>query len=203
MKLKINNRGQTLVELIMAVAVIQIGLFSVWSLFLVNFNAEHEAEMRIVGVNLAREGVEVIRNIRDSNWLKSTYNSIHPDGSAWFWDDGLSNGTYAVNFDSVSPDPNLDHQDIYVSANPGMEGFYTNTSDGRKTPYQRKIILTGICCTDTTPNDLKCDDLNYSSAKCGEANSLKIGINVISQVNWTITGQSRQAILEDDLYDWK
>jgi len=87
MKINNDNRGQTLVELIVAIAIIEIGLFSVWSLFYVNFNAEREAEMRIVGVNLSREGVEVVKSVRDSNWLKSADNILNSVGQIWSLDE--------------------------------------------------------------------------------------------------------------------
>jgi hypothetical protein len=191
-----NKQGQSLVELIVAVAVIEIGLFSVWSLFLVNFNAEREAEMRIVGVNLAREGVEVVKNIRDSNWLKSTYNIII-DSKIWPWDENLNPGDYSVNYDSLALE-SADWQDIYFN----KDGFFSNIESDQKTPYRRLITLKSICCLDSDM-DLKCDDSNYSIIESDGNCSLKVGVNVVSLVTWSISGKPRRVILEDNLYNWR
>jgi len=196
-----DKKGQTLVELIVAIAVIEIGLFSVWSLFLVNFNAEREAEYRIVGVNLAREGIEVIKNIRDSNWLKRKYN-VYSDNNnlnIWTWDQNLEAQTCTVDFDSTEPEDESLAQ-LYLN----NDGFYNNDITGKKTDYSRKIIIKDICCTDDNPEDFKCDKIEYNIADdgCG-GDELKIGINVVSQVSWQISSKDRQATVEDNLYDWQ
>jgi Tfp pilus assembly protein PilV len=79
-----DNKGQSLVELIVSIAIIQIGLFSVWSLFLVNFNAEREAEMKIVGVNLAREGMRRLRISVTTG--KRSANTLNSNDEIWPWD---------------------------------------------------------------------------------------------------------------------
>ncbi len=194
----INNKGQGLVELIVAIAVIEIGIFAVWSLFLVNFNAEREAETRIVGVDLAREGIEAIKNIRDSNWLKNGSNFLTmPDAKIWSWDQNLTAGEYAINYDSLIPD-SADYADIYLNG----DGFYNDAQIGQKTIYRRIVTLQDICCLDSDDNS-QCDNTEYSIVGRMQGCELKIGINVVSRVAWQISGRSRQAIVEDNLYNWK
>lgn len=194
--MKFNNQGQGLVELIVAVAVIEVGLFSVWSLFLVNFNAEKEAELRIVGVNLAREGVEVVRNIRDANWLKRSLNEKFED-KIWTWDHGLESGTYSLNFDSQVLE-NEKFESLFLSNN----GFFNNIQTDQSTFFKRSIILKDICCYDQD-SDFKCDDINYAIAESTAVCPLKIGVNVVASVNWKMSGQDRQAVIEYNLYDWQ
>ncbi|MFA5021184.1 MAG: hypothetical protein WC517_03960 [Patescibacteria group bacterium] len=197
MKFISNNKGQGLVELIIAIAVIEIGIFSVWSLFLINFNAEREAEMRIVGTNLAREGVEVIKNIRDSNWLKNNNNEFI-GGNIWPWDEKLAAGDYTVNYDSDDP------EDAGLTAlYRNSDGFFTNIEgDNTATPYQRKITIKDICCDDDNDN-FQCDSTDYNVVESSENCPLKIGLKVISEVTWQISGRSRSATVEDNLYNWR
>jgi len=196
MKFIVNNKGQGLVELIIAIAVIEIGIFSVWSLFLINFNAEREAEMRIVGTNLAREGVEVIKNIRDSNWLKNSNNEL-TNGNIWPWDEKLAAGDYAVNYDSAEP-KQVNLAALYRNS----DGFFTNIEAGEATtPYQRKITLKDICCVDGDDN-FQCDSNEYYVDDLDNC-PLKIGINVVSEVTWQISGRSRRTVVEDNLYNWR
>src|SRR3989344_8435958 len=83
-----NQSGQSLLELVVAIAVITVGLFSVWNLFISNFNGEQEAGARILAVNLAREGIEIVKNIRDSNWL-AIENNDPCSSNPCYWDSGL------------------------------------------------------------------------------------------------------------------
>lgn len=61
--------GQGLLETIVAIGIMMTGLISVMSLVVSNLNSEREAATRYQAVNLAREGIELMRNTRDSNWL--------------------------------------------------------------------------------------------------------------------------------------
>ncbi len=67
-------RGFTLLEGIIAITVISIGLVAALSLALSNLSSSEANEKRIVGANLAREGIELVRNQRDTNWLKVDLN---------------------------------------------------------------------------------------------------------------------------------
>jgi hypothetical protein len=50
------------------------------------------AGSRLVAYSLAQEGIELVRNIRDANWLVSSLG----------WDDGLGDDTYEADFRSTS-----------------------------------------------------------------------------------------------------
>jgi len=194
--MKLNKHGQGLVELIVTIAIIEVGLFSVWSLFLVNFNAEKEAELRIVGVNLAREGAEVVRNIRDANWLKRGLNEKF-EAKIWTWDHGLESGVYSLNFDSQTLESE-EFKRIYLDSN----GFFSNIVTDNSTFFQRLIILKDICCNDLD-SDFKCDDIDYAVTESSASCPLKIGVNIVSRVFWKISGQDRSAVIEYNLYDWQ
>lgn len=63
------QKGQGLLETIVAIGVLMTGLISVMTLVISNLTGAREAAMRYQAVNLAREGIELVRNARDSNWL--------------------------------------------------------------------------------------------------------------------------------------
>lgn len=63
------RKAQGLLETIVAIGVIMTGLVSVMALTVSNLNTQREAATRYQAVNLAREGIELVRNQRDSNWL--------------------------------------------------------------------------------------------------------------------------------------
>ncbi|MFA6593715.1 MAG: prepilin-type N-terminal cleavage/methylation domain-containing protein [Candidatus Buchananbacteria bacterium] len=205
-RLKNNQSGQSLIELIVSIAVITIGLFSVWFLFLVNFNAVKESEMRIVAANLAREGAEIVKNIRDSNWLRMARN-LSDSGAAsglWLWDRGLADGIYTIDYRNgllVLEDDNQAGK-LFFDA----DGYYSSSATANSSPFSRLVTLASICCYDSDPEDLKCDDTSHffttNDSGC-PANTIKIGINVNSRVTWTYSGQPRQLVVEDQLFNWR
>ncbi len=201
-----SKQGQSLIELIIAMTIIQVGLFSVWSLFLYNFNAQKEAEMRIVGINLAREAVETAKNMRDSNWLKRRNNIADRDSHIIDWDNGLSAGDYylsSINQILLPTSKDDDYQLYFNAENFFVSGDVISLEDKTKTPFSRKISIYDICCEDSDSN-FQCDDVDYYDLRdFNQTCSLKIGIKVVGETFWSISGQNRKAIIETDLYDWQ
>lgn len=64
--------GFTLLESLVAVAILTTGISTAALLVTQSIKAGDRIQKRIVAAHLAQEGVEVIRNIRDSNWLSSS-----------------------------------------------------------------------------------------------------------------------------------
>jgi hypothetical protein len=206
-----NQKGQGLLEMMVAIGVISVGLFSVWALFLSNYNGEQEAGARVLAVNLAREGVEVVKNIRDTNWLHIENNEACGSSDPCLWDSGLVDlvgaGTGTIK--------NISLSDVYIDFNveninneltklytDKITGLYGHDNAGNSTRYRRMIKIQNICCIDSAPQDLKCDDFNFQfqSAVCP---NLKVGLSVASTVNWTIEGRTRELTVYNRLFNWK
>lgn len=212
-----NQSGQSLVELVVAIGVITVGLFSVWNLFISNFNGEQEAGARILSTNLAREGLEIVKNIRDSNWLAiennetCSYNGVLYDPCNW--DSGLNGDGNGVIENIFSENVYIDYSSVNsltdnktrIYQNPS--GLYSHDSSGRATTYRRLIEMKNICCADIDM-DLKCDDLSIDfsvkdySITC-PASELKVGLDVKSTVSWVINGQSRDTSVQERIFNWK
>ncbi|MFA6435528.1 MAG: hypothetical protein WCW30_00100 [Candidatus Gracilibacteria bacterium] len=65
-----SQTAETLAEVIIALVVLAVGATGASTLIYVSISANAEGEQRIEAYNLAREGVEAVRNIRDTNWLR-------------------------------------------------------------------------------------------------------------------------------------
>ncbi|MCI0479767.1 hypothetical protein L0Y59_04435, partial [Candidatus Uhrbacteria bacterium] len=63
------RKGQTLIEFLIATAVITTGLFAASTLVFSNLALMDRDSDEIVVINLAREGVEQAKQKRDANWL--------------------------------------------------------------------------------------------------------------------------------------
>jgi len=188
--------GQSLVEMVIAVAIILTGLVGVLSLTVSNLTGATENEARIVASNLVREGIEVVRNIRDTNWLKGQV-----------WDAGLKSGTDYTAIAVFNPTANTwelnfapnsidDPQTQFKKQDDGT--YLQGTESGTPTAYRRLITLDEIC------KDLvnKLETIKSSGEACG-MNEEKVGIRVRSEVKWYVSGRTRQMVGEDRIYNWR
>ncbi|MDP2932547.1 MAG: hypothetical protein Q8N81_00250, partial [bacterium] len=62
------SSGQTLIETIVAAGVLTTGIIGGLALAIASLGSSDQAMQQIVATGLAREGVEVVRRIRDANW---------------------------------------------------------------------------------------------------------------------------------------
>jgi Tfp pilus assembly protein PilV len=65
-----NQRAETLAEVLIALIVISTGATAALAMVNQSIRANASNEERIVAYNIAREGVEAVRNIRDTNWFR-------------------------------------------------------------------------------------------------------------------------------------
>ena len=200
--------GQGLIELVVAIGIIMIVLMGVVGLFLSNYSGEQSAKARIVGANLAREGVELVRNIRDTNWLFIDEN-MFCEGSSCQWYSGLNAGEYIVvsDFDNILDNNvylNSDVSDttLYINEN----GFYSHNSSGKPTLYHRVVTIRDICCNDAD-DDLQCNnigdfDIKDENTTC-KSNELLVGKDIESKVSWTLADRDQEVVIQSQLFNWR
>ncbi len=129
-----NGAGFTMIEMLAALFVVSVGIMGVFSLVSQTISYISIISSRLTAIYLSQEGMEIIRNIRDSNFLKIN------KGEVVSWDDGLFNGQY-YNFDYESqaiPD------NINCSGNNHLDisgDFYKCLVSGR---FQREAKITKI-----------------------------------------------------------
>jgi len=126
------RQGFTLMEVIVAVAIIITALISSLALITSSISSIRENKSKIIATGLAQEGLEVVRNIRDNNWL--IYKRKAND-----WRDGLSAGNYRVQFNQESL---LSFSSVPLKINT-IDGRY-QYSNGNNTIYYRKITIQDI-----------------------------------------------------------
>lgn len=123
-----NQQGFSLIEVIIAIFVITIGIVAVVNLVSSAIGSVAISESQVIATNLCQEGLEVVRNIRDSNWKIGES-----------WNNGLSSGDYRIEYNSN----NL----LSISGNPALKldsnGYY-QYSNGSDTLFHRKITINNI-----------------------------------------------------------
>jgi Tfp pilus assembly protein PilV len=201
--------GFTLIELLAAIAVFFIGILAAFSLSLNNLNTVKENYNRVVAADLAREGIEIVRNIRDSNWLAREANVDDPTTGIAAWDSGLNSSslsssyfsatylgnsiiqiTSVTDFDGAM---NNDSSKLYLNG-----GFYSSVAGGQATVFRRVINLQAICLNTTTgaetipvPASLDCVNLE------------KIGLQVTSRVQYTYGSKTNHIDVVENIYNWR
>jgi len=129
--LRYSDAGFTLIEVLTAIFVILVGVVGVLAIIQQTIAFAALSSSRLAASYLAQEGIEIVRNIRDGNWLEEVN-----------WDIGLGGGEYEADYD----DSDLSsYQDRYLYID-GTNGFYkyitTPASGDIQTKFKRKITIT-------------------------------------------------------------
>lgn len=128
--MKHNKKGFSLLEVIIAIFVIIIGIVGAMNLLNYSISSAVIGKSQIIASNLAQEGIEIVRNIRDSNWLK---------GAVWTTGlDGCSSGCRAQ-YNKGSLLLLFDNPALRIDEN----GFYQYDS-GPDALFHRKITISSI-----------------------------------------------------------
>lgn len=179
-------------ETVIALGILVTGLFSVFALAVSNFTSEQAGLLRVQALNLSREGLETVRNIRDSNWLS---------GQATWQGIVSTQGSKAqLIFDPVSGQKQLDFAGIgSLSQTPvyfknGLFLQGSEAQDGQSTTFHRMLTITPLNCTDEPDVAVQCLTLGLPDI---------IGVEVKSQVNWSARGIPSELTLTEKFYDWK
>lgn len=196
---KKNNNGQGLLEVVVAIGVLSTGVFSLLTLMTSALNTAIENQERVRAGNLAREGIEVVRAIRDSNWLKSNVFDaglvgVGADytGAASF---EASTGIWSMDFRAND----LNDQEAQFYALPDGMLIQWSTAMGAPpetaVPLRRLITLNPICL-----NTLIGVYTIISSGICPDK---KAGIEVRSEVRWSVGARTHNLSFVEQIYDWR
>lgn len=71
-KQTIKQEGQTLIETLVAAFILTMGISAALGLATYSLHATSNIKQRIIAIGLAREGIEAVKNMRDTNWLHET-----------------------------------------------------------------------------------------------------------------------------------
>jgi len=209
-----NKKGFGLVEMLMSMTILAIALVALMTLMTHLIRAAKINENKVVALNLAREGVEIVRNIRDTNWLTacptwggtcSHWTTAGGTRSCCLWDSGLDSDTdhtLVLDFDPATdryilnylPD-SISSADAILYYDPINYLYLTDTyadTVSADSGFARLITIDYICRDNDGTNEQI-----ISSGGCGTQK--KVGVQVTSTVQWN----DGDVELVDKLYNWK
>jgi len=127
-----NQEGQTLIETVIAIFILTSGITAALGLAIFVFASSDKVTKQMIAVGLAREGIEAVKNMRDTNWLRQTsidtdcYNPKTLANNAkcyksWieetFCIDPDNNNGKACNGSAIT-------QNYYLGLNPGIADYW-------------------------------------------------------------------------------
>jgi prepilin-type N-terminal cleavage/methylation domain-containing protein len=169
------NRAFTLIEVITAIFVLLVGILGAFAVTRQIISYISFSNSKLSAAYLAQEGIEIVRNIRDTNWFQGENN----------WDDGLRDGDWeadyttttfsGTHYDNCSPASghNCDRYDGDV-LNVDGRGFY-GYGAGVLTEFTRKITITSV-----------------------ESDTLEISV----LVEWKEGGKTNKITVRENLYNY-
>ena len=220
---KQGNAGFTLIELLIAIAVFTVGIMASFTLALANMRVAKDNFDRVLAANLAREGIELIRSVRDSNWLMIDSNEDCDDTIAGIqlcnWDQRLNAGDhhyvdynlsyagYGVwdNFSSIGCSDTIeaclsicgDACRLKVDVN-GGSSFYRH-SIGNDSNAWRIIRIENICLDETI---IPGPDESFEMGNC-QVGHVTVGKKVTSRVRWLRYGSTKNLDVVEYFYNWR
>src|SRR3989344_317443 len=141
--MKAQKNGFTLIELIIATFILVFAIVGVYNSFSTVVVLTAGSSSRFTAVYLAQEGIEIVRNIRDNNWLNGRN-----------WKTGLSDtnkdcssGCEADYKTGTSADTRLGltlfgNNGNYLNIKDSVFYSYENTGVFLPTKFKRKIVIT-------------------------------------------------------------
>jgi len=224
-----NYKSQGLIESLVAITVVVVGLVSVLTLVVFNLRVQVYSHDMLIATNLAKEGIEVVRSVRDANWMngddwdnnliidESFPNIIGDEKGFLFlntatWD-GYENVYYVIfNQLACSWEDCVFNEATVVGPRPAQ--MYLSTKDDRTiydqfsshndntkvaTKFYRVVFINEICLDGSNQEHI----LTVYDEHCENFSEERIGLQIISKVGWDDRGAMRTVEAEEWIYNWR
>jgi prepilin-type N-terminal cleavage/methylation domain-containing protein len=176
----IKNQGFTLIEVLIACFVITIGVIASYIMVQQIFAQTFDASTRLSAIYLAKEGSEIVRNIRDSAWIQDlawTSNGLN----AGYWEGDYLNISNLVSCDSCNGSDSNDFNRLrFIRIRSNLNPPFYNYAQGNNTIFKRRIRIERPA---TGPN----------------AGAIIATVDVL----WQDKGATKKVSIQSFLYDWK
>lgn len=158
-----NRRGQILIESIISITVLVVGLLGIFSVISQSLGLYRVGYEQYVAANLAGEGIEVVKNMIDSNIIDGTV----------AWNKNLANnGNFSVDYQSRLLSSNFNSNLLYDSAT----GLYSYTSTPTSSPsiFKRRIHITNIASGSGSVNEIRVNSVVTWKTRGGKDSTIDL-----------------------------
>ncbi|MCD4760505.1 prepilin-type N-terminal cleavage/methylation domain-containing protein [bacterium] len=204
-----NGAGFTLIEIVIALAVFTVGIMAAFTLSLSNINNARDNYNRVVAANLAREGLEMVRNTRDNNWRLIDDNQLC-GSDLCLWNNDLDGNFLTVeytgnlNSNICLGDTSLNDcacvADRSCLLYSNVDNFYDHDTNGTDTNMYRVIHLLDICLDEGPPT---VESTILGSDSCDNYGLDHIGIVATARVSWNDGSNVKYVDVAETFYNWR
>lgn len=190
-----NRRGSSLIEIMAMIAILGLALTAVFATVVSGMRFASDSENRIKAINLAREGIEGMTNLRNTNWFRfssdrtncwrskdytsSCIGKSDPSMKLWEW-------TYIIKNTNGA---------WYLESGMGTSSWLLIDSNGF---YYATWALSGVACNASRTTDC----ISPFTRTITLSNVTDSWVTVQSRVDWNQHGPQK-VILETSLTNWK
>lgn len=217
------RRAQTLLELVIASGVISVASIAVLTLIVRTIDVGQQTIRQTEATNYAREGVEAVRQVRDSNWLMADQNiQLCGDLVPWNYDGTTpmgavvcgaaftAGGNHLITGEYV---PIILPNQSWIMYSCGAGGcssvqkqLYTDTTSAPVSTYVRQFISAGaVTATAKKLSYSRVVKITLSTDSvviAGVSTNLPY-LDVVSTVTWNGVNSNNSVTVEEKLYNWK
>ena len=126
------NKGFSIIEVLVAISVILVSFTAALNLINRSMAFHDLAYSRLVASYLAQEGIEIVRNIRDNNFIANQT-----------WNNGLAAGDYQVQYNDLSL-KDYTGEPLNLDTTTGLYNYEPSSPTNVPTRYTRKIVIEKI-----------------------------------------------------------
>lgn len=139
------KKGFTLLEMMVSLFLITVGVMGIFLVINRTLILMTPSSSKVIAAYLTQEGIEIVRNIRDSNWIEQQTNPAVP------WNDGLTAGDYQADYNNQPPldswkGPTVEASHLKFDNNTHVYSY----DSGDYTKFNRRINIESL-----GPNSLK------------------------------------------------
>lgn len=192
-------RAESLIETIVAVTVIAIGATAAGVMVRTSLAGVEISQDRMLALNLAREGIEAVRNIRDTNWLRyssnadACWNTLHGTDITDCEDNLIAEDYYAIILDVATLEYYLldvGYTDVMSNSEYLVYQCEITGPSGTGSLYATPSDATG--CTESTFQRMV--EITYENSDL---------MSVTSTVGWIdSSGTAKQVSLTEKIGNW-
>lgn len=171
---KFNSQGFTFIETLASLFVIMIGISSFYILINQTVSYTKSCTYDLIAAYLGKEGIELAKNLRDSNFL-----AVHYNGTGSWTDGMMSCPTGSPCQTDYSISTFIPYNNSALKLQDTNPKFF-NHSSGTDTIFKRKITIDPIYIAGPEPDYL----------------------NVKVEVIWNEKGRNHSMTIQERLYPW-
>lgn len=191
-----NKKGFTLTEVMIGMTILTIAIVSATSL-LVGLIGSNQNNMKTLQANyLAIEGIEAVRNIRDTNWLHNRDWLGSGSTALWTEDFKVPNGPGSENLYSVNLERNAFLQAPMENLTDKIEGL-----NSARTWTIGGVEQSAVKLADGEDSGFD-RVISFEHYDCGEADCSDYAL-VTAKVSWVDGAKNREVSISEVLTNWK